>query len=236
MVRRLVLLVIALVLSAGAIPQAHADSTMNFVGVAATCDQGAFTFQLEEPQNETVALQSLQASGNTIVEAWDANGALLGSDGFNIYFYEGPTVFSGIIDFASEPASPVTFRLYYDYSIFGEGIAQSMVLADTATTPVDCTGEASVPGCDTLMALNGAVVGRFVTDTRAYYDPSANTLIVPAIDISAGKTLYVFGEDSTHSYNKVLLQCQYVWVPIGTVGPNPDKVWNNTPLPTAIVH
>jgi len=232
MVRRLFLLVVALVLVAGMVPQAHADSTMNFVSVAATCDQGAYTFELEEPKVKAFALP--QVKGNTIVEAWDANGTLLGSDGFNIYFYEGPTVFSGLIDFASEPASPVTFRLYYDYTIFGAGIAEGLVLADTATAPVDCTGV--IPGCDTLIALNNAVVGRFVTDTRAYYQPSASSLTVPAIEIAAGKTLYVFGEDETHSYNKVLLQCQYLWVPIGTVGPNPDQVWNSSPLPTAVVH
>jgi hypothetical protein len=32
-----------------------------------------------------------------------------------------------------------------------------------------------------------------------------------------------------------LLVCTFLWVPKGTLGPDPEPLWHNTPLPTTIV-
>ena len=53
--------------------------------------------------------------------------------------------------------------------------------------------------------------------------------------VPAGNTYLVAGQDSTETYYKVLISCEWVWVRKDTVGPNYDEVWNGKPLPTTIV-
>lgn len=98
---------------------------------------------------------------------------------------------------------------------------------------ISCTPATGAPGCDTLIPLDHAVVGLFVSDAPAYWTPGQ--LTNPPITIPAGKTLYVFGQDETEHYDKVLLGCTFLWVPKEAVAPNPDAVWRSAPLPTLIV-
>ena len=78
-----------------------------------------------------------------------------------------------------------------------------------------------------------AVVGAFVADTVAYFAPQADA--ATDIAIEAGKTMWIFGVDGSGMYYKVMLSGKYFWVPVNTVGPNYDEVWNGAPLPTTVV-
>ena len=91
-----------------------------------------------------------------------------------------------------------------------------------------------VPGCDMRMNLTStSVVGAFVADTPIYWTPGV--LASPAVSISAGKTAWVLGKDAAGEYYKIVWACDYLWVPVGTMGPNPDAVWQSTPLPEQVV-
>jgi hypothetical protein len=79
-----------------------------------------------------------------------------------------------------------------------------------------------------------AVVGQFVTNTPTYWRPGDLTNN-PLITIPAGQTAWVLGIDATGQYYKIVWVCNYLWVPISDMGPNPDAVWNSAPLPTGTV-
>jgi hypothetical protein len=89
------------------------------------------------------------------------------------------------------------------------------------------------PGPDTI-DLTGAVVGSVVTSTPAYFAPNAESATTTII--AAGKTLYVFGLDSSQQFYRVELGGAFFWLPVSTMGPNYDTVWNGTPLPTSVVN
>jgi hypothetical protein len=97
--------------------------------------------------------------------------------------------------------------------------------------------EVIVPGCDTALPLNAkSVVGMFVTDTKLYWGPDMNTptsVDVPVIP--AGKTAWVLGKDASGEFYRVVWQCQKLWAPVASMGPNSDAVWHSHPLPTDVV-
>ncbi len=98
---------------------------------------------------------------------------------------------------------------------------------------VSCTSGV-VAGCDVVIPLTAdAVVGAFVADADAYWAPGK--LTSPLVTITEGNTAWVLGVDATGQYYKIVWVCQYLWVQVGTMGPNFDKVWNGTPLPTTVV-
>jgi hypothetical protein len=92
---------------------------------------------------------------------------------------------------------------------------------------VGALGDCPSPLTDT------SVVGAFVQDALVYADPGVPS--APAITIPAGKTTWVLGVDASGQYYKIRWACQYLWVPVGTMGPNYDEVWNGHPLPTEVV-
>ncbi len=94
------------------------------------------------------------------------------------------------------------------------------------------TGEL-LAGPDLVHLPAGSVVGKFVVDTPLYYAPDPIAAL-PEV-MTAGKTLWVTGLDASGRYYQVVLSGKFLWVPIGTIGPNNDAVWNNTPLSTAVV-
>jgi len=92
----------------------------------------------------------------------------------------------------------------------------------------------SKPACTDLIDFPvGAVVGKFVRTTPAYYAPSLSS--VTGIELEVGKTLWVLGIDSTGQFYKVVLSCSLLWVPIDSMGPNTDNFWQGAPLPTNII-
>jgi hypothetical protein len=143
---------------------------------------------------------------------------------------------------------PVTFAFRLDTYVNGTLVYQSTLSvscsADTASTastltnvdPIPSSSPSSspvVPGPDMVALPSGSVVGSFVTTTPAYFAPSANA--VTPITIAAGKTLWVLGVDSSGDFYKVVMAGRYFWVPVDTMGPNFDNVWQGRPLPTNVI-
>lgn len=88
-------------------------------------------------------------------------------------------------------------------------------------------------GCIAIPA--GSVVGELLFNTQVYWAPgkvSPGIFLEPTPD---NKTYWVIGLDDTGEYYKILLSCQFIWVPSDVMAPNYDEVWNGTPLPTRIV-
>jgi hypothetical protein len=127
--------------------------------------------------------------------------------------------------------NPIT--LVYD-SPAGNGLdSQHLVLASGTCQGLPPHGSAA--GCDQFVIIPPqAAGGQFVANAPVYYAPesSAQTGIV----IAAGKTYLVAGQDATGQFRKVLISCQWVWVPINTVGPNYEAPWYGAPLPTTVVN
>ena len=91
-----------------------------------------------------------------------------------------------------------------------------------------------LPGCDTQIPIpSTAVVGAFTQTTPVYWAPGKMT--DPVVSIEAGKTAWVLGLDATGQYYKIVWVCDLLWVPVNTIGPNYDAVWNGAPLPTGVV-
>jgi hypothetical protein len=89
-------------------------------------------------------------------------------------------------------------------------------------------------GAPCLPLTSNAVVGRIQFDTAIYWAPGK---VSPGLTINAAntQTLWVLGVDESGEYYKVLLACQYLWLPVGSIGPNFDNVWQGRPLPTTVV-
>ena len=109
------------------------------------------------------------------------------------------------------------------------GRAEFVVIADW---PVSCSN--SLAGCDALMNIpSTAVIGAFVADAALYWEPGQ--LVQPHTGIAAGNTAWVLGKDASGEYYKIIWVCDLLWVPVSTMGPNYDAVWNGTPLPADVV-
>jgi hypothetical protein len=84
-----------------------------------------------------------------------------------------------------------------------------------------------------LNVPEGSVVGELTSPTEVFWEPGK---ISPGISLQPtpdNKTYWVIGVDATGKYYKIVLSCQYLWVPVGVMAPAyGDPVWNGTPLPT----
>lgn len=127
--------------------------------------------------------------------------------------------------------NPLT--LVYD-SPAGNGLESQHLVFDSGY----CEGllnYASAAGCDQYVAIpSQAVGGQFVANAPVYYEPRSGAQTTTVIE--AGNTYLVVGQDATGQFRKVLISCQWVWVPANTVGPNPQAPWNGAPLPTTVVN
>lgn len=107
----------------------------------------------------------------------------------------------------------------------------------TAGTPAPAAASApvleAVPGCDVRVGIPaGAVGGLFVQDAPVYWSPG--NLVTPAVTIAAGNTALVLGTDDTGAYYQVLWGCQRLWVPVESMAPNPDAVYQGQVLPAIL--
>ncbi|NDJ75230.1 MAG: hypothetical protein GYB65_03135, partial [Chloroflexi bacterium] len=94
----------------------------------------------------------------------------------------------------------------------------------------------SPPGCDAFIQFpDGAVVGQFMTSTLVYWGPDADMLVEPLMTLEAGTTAWVLGMDASGGFYQILWQCGTLWVPVDSIGPNPDATWNGTALPTGVI-
>ena len=76
-------------------------------------------------------------------------------------------------------------------------------------------------------------MGAFTADAMTYWEPGK--LTNPLVTIPASNTAWVLGKDATGAYYEIIWVCDLLWVPVETMGPNYDEVWNGAPLPTDIV-
>lgn len=83
----------------------------------------------------------------------------------------------------------------------------------------------------------GSVVGYFVTDAVLHWaaDTTSSSGVSVGLTEKTPKTAWVIGLDQSGEFYKIIWACDYMWVPVSTMAPNPDNVWENTPLPTRVV-
>jgi hypothetical protein len=144
--------------------------------------------------------------------------------------HDGPNTiaYSAVPDY-----NPLTYRLV---SKAGNGFSEQLVDQATGTCvglPTYSASGPSAPGRDMVEIPSQAVVGAFVENTALLFSPDANAASDNVMTI--GQTLWVLGVDSSGQYYQVLLSGDKYWVPVSSMGPNFDDVWNGTPLPTTVV-
>ncbi|MFN8528465.1 MAG: hypothetical protein U0670_07630 [Anaerolineae bacterium] len=93
------------------------------------------------------------------------------------------------------------------------------------------TGHIGAAAGTCLAIPAGSVVGALPNATQAYYAPgqAANGVI-----INAG-TYWVIGQDESHQFYKILLGCQFLWVPVNSMEPSHQAPWTGQALPTTVV-
>jgi hypothetical protein len=159
----------------------------------------------------------------------------------------GSTTFAGLTSGAMTTTYPAYFAVTLNTIIDGEIVYSSTMRGDciadgagtTSITNQELTPGSGapaaepLPGPDLVNLPSGSVVGAFVTTTPAYFAPQAGAATDTVLE--AGKTLWVLGVDASGQFYKVVMAGKYFWVPVNTLGPNYDEVWNGTPLPTNTV-
>lgn len=179
------------------------------------------------------------------------NGALVGTATVNADFSVEQTVtydFGGavvpvnsLITFTQAPdgGTPPDGYLFYDT---GSGPCAGFTETGGTTPPLDSfrrdsigaliTGRLVTGGADACLPLpDGSVVGDMPTNTQAYYAPGQ---IAAGVVVNAG-TYWVLGVDESGSFYKILLACDYLWVPVGSMQPSFQSPWSGQPLPTQVV-
>ncbi len=126
--------------------------------------------------------------------------------------------------FSPAPAfNPITLTLT---SLAGNGLSEQQVFSIQGS----CAGLPTYG--DACVALTPwAVVGDMPFSTQAYYAPGK---VSPGVVIDPG-TYWVLGEDASGEYYKIVLSCQYLWVPINSMQPSFQAPWSGQSLPTTVV-
>jgi hypothetical protein len=148
----------------------------------------------------------------------------------------------------SNPGTPTSIEIYDTTSSFpgpgnedsNGGVDAAAFCQSSASQPPSPSsgGSKSVdapprPGPDMIDLPEWAVVGTFTQMTPLYYDPAQGATSDSTMD--SGQSLWVLGLDDTGAFYQVVLSGQYLWVPVGTIGPTYSAPWNGYPLPTEVV-
>jgi hypothetical protein len=128
---------------------------------------------------------------------------------------------------------PLTAGTHYYIVIINDTFAQTpLTYSSTISGPGAII--TTTPGCDSNINIPSTAVGAtFVADAPVYWAPGQ--LTDPLVTLQAGKSVRAIGLDESGQYYQILFQCQFLWVPANTLGPNFDNVWNGAPLPTNVV-
>ena len=143
------------------------------------------------------------------------------------------TIIELLFDGTVVASRPFAGALVYVVPTSGNVSVRWRVDSDTVYWTVNCEAGAGTGCAEKIQLTKDAAVGRFLIDTRLYWTPGK--LIVPPVTIPPNKTAWVLGVDESGSYYKIVWACDLLWVPVETMAPNYDEVWNGTPLPTSIV-
>jgi len=208
-----------------------------------SCDSSSFTLSYDVHNDYTGAEGTLTASSywyiNGVLAVAEFENSLLDAPGA---YFSKTFVFDGYGPEVSTYSFTQLWVTYLDGAKVFESRVNGTCLGGDGWAPgtfkVTHTAfdgvQESVPGCNALIPIpDTAVVGAFTADAQAYWKPGE--LTAPVVVLEAGKTAWVLGVDASGAYYKVIWNCQYLWVPVNTLGPNYDEVWNGTPLPTTVV-
>ncbi len=176
----------------------------------------------------------------------DGNGKAIDTDWFSASL--GPVDDTDTYD-GYDPdeitARPLTFALYditdpgglsentiegHNFAVSGTLLAQTVI--DPATLTVNGTCE-NLPfvGSTCLTLPSGSVVGNTPYQTQVYWEPGK---VSPGIFLNPGN-YWVIGTDETGQFYKIMLSCQFVWVPVQDFQPSFEAPWSGQPLPTTVV-
>jgi hypothetical protein len=117
-------------------------------------------------------------------------------------------------------------RMTYDCPAAGPGSAQIVNREVTTKPPTTLLPQ---PGPDMVNLPAGSVVGTFTETTPLFFAPEAGAVTDAVMEI--GQSLWVVKLDESGLFYEVVLSGQFLYVPIGTIGPTYDDVWHGTPLP-----
>lgn len=115
-----------------------------------------------------------------------------------------------------------------------QGTVIASLTFDIATVNPDCLNwtlyEVPLTAANCPVLPSGSVVGSLPGATRAYYSPGN----LSTVTLNAG-TYWVIGMDESGAYYRIMLACQFLWVPVESMQPNWEAPWNGQPLPTRVV-
>jgi hypothetical protein len=110
-------------------------------------------------------------------------------------------------------------------SYAGNGFSEQIAYSSSGS----CAGLPSYGSTGPVAIPPTAVVGKFVKTTPVYSDPVPGSEI--NVTMAVGKSAWVYGVDPTGQFYRVMLGGALFWVPVDTMGPNYDEVWQGRPLP-----
>lgn len=128
-----------------------------------------------------------------------------GAPGVGLYFADGPTSSANYFDYA-------------DPYVYPDDVANS------------CAAEYAGSFCAAQIP-DGSVVGDLPFPTQAYWAPGK---VSPDVTLNAG-TYWVVGveeDDAGNAYYKIVLACQYLYVPVGSMQSSFQYPWQGEPLPS----
>jgi hypothetical protein len=71
--------------------------------------------------------------------------------------------------------------------------------------------------------------GLIIKPTPAYWAPEKGA--ATDVILEPGTTVWALGPDESDAFFKIIFAEHYLWVPADCLAPNPDEVWNSSPLP-----
>jgi hypothetical protein len=237
-VKRLFALLVIILLIGAALPSRHPAEavTSAFFTINGVEDTGGCNGSPSSPavpilnvsygwQDATFARQFNEIlAGNHPVYQWDGYGVLPEPTRTrtNVSGWVG-----GFVTEELPPGTLMTLTITLEFDL-------ALTVSDTIQFLCDGTGSVIVgSGPDMIPLPSWAVVGSVNANVNAYWAPEEGA--TSDVVIEAGKTLWVLGIDETGQFYKVVLSGQYFWLPVWSMGPNYDEVWNGTPLPTEVV-
>jgi hypothetical protein len=186
---------------------------------------------------------NLPASGAEDRYSWYINGSLDAS-GITPRSGTGTHAATGFYEFANPPASfPYSGMALFQTYVDGEQVYESRMTYDCPAagspgTAQIVNGEVTTrprtpilpqPGPDMVNLPAGSVVGTFTETTPLFFAPEPGAVTGAVMDI--GQSLWVVKLDESGLFYEVVLSGQFLYVPVGTIGPTYDDVWHGTPLP-----
>ena len=157
------------------------------------------------------------------IDVIDGKGTVL----YSLEFTNPLNTYSlGLIDTTAYTTAPAYNPISVIVTSFaGNGLPEVVTTIGTGS----CAGLPTYGSC--LPLTDFAVVGDMPFNTQADYAPGQPAA---GVMINAG-TYWVLGQDESHQFYKILLACQYLWVPVDSMQPSFQSPWQGQPLPTEVV-